>query len=144
MVGTLLDTNVLSELLKLRPDQGVVEWLSSMPADDLFVSAVTEAEMMFGARLLAAGKRRAALEEALNGMFDHDFAGRVLPFDRPAVTAYVEIVGHRRKIGRPISQFDAQIAATALCRGLSLATRNTTDFEACGLHVINPWERGTQ
>jgi toxin FitB len=69
----------------------------------------------------------------------------VAVFDaRPAVTAYVEIVGHRRKIGRPISQFDAQIAATALCRGLSLATRNTADFEACGLHVIDPWERGTQ
>jgi toxin FitB len=143
-VGALLDTNVLSELLKRQPDQRVVEWLASMPADDLFVSAVTEAEMMLGARLLPAGKRRAALEEALGGMFDHDFAGRILPFDRPAVTAYVEIVGQRRKIGRPISQFDAQIAATALCRELSLATRNTADFEACGLHVIDPWERGTQ
>jgi len=136
---TLLDTNVLSELLRPRPDQGVLAWFAAQPADSMFVSAITEAEMRLGVRLLPAGKRRDILQNALDTIFGEDFAGRVLPFDSAAASAYASIVSARRGSGRPISQFDAQIASIALCRGASLATRNLTDFEGCGLVLTDPW-----
>jgi predicted nucleic acid-binding protein len=103
------------------------------------VTAVTQAEMMLGVRLLPPGKRRSALEGAVGAMFAEDFAGRILAFDNAAVPDYVAIVSSRRAAGRPISQFDAQIAAIATCRGLALATRNTGDFEGTGVALINPW-----
>lgn len=136
---TLLDTNVLSELLRKQPDAAVLAWFARQPADALHVSAVTQAEMLLGARLLPAGKRRAQLEQALDAMFSEDFGARVLPFDGAAAIAYAPIVALRRAAGRPISQFDAQIAAIAASRDLCLATRNTTDFEGCGLTLVNPW-----
>jgi predicted nucleic acid-binding protein len=138
---TLLDTNVLSELLRSRPDAAVLAWFARQPADTLFVSAVTQAEMLLGARLLPAGKRRVQLEQALDLMFGEDFAGRVLPFDAAAAAAYAGIVAARRSGGRPIAQFDAQIAAIALSRRDALATRNLTDFDGCGLRLDNPWSR---
>ena len=95
----------------------------------------------FGARLLPAGKRRATLEAALRATFDEDLAGRILPFDSAAVPAYVDIVSARRAAGRPISQFDAQIAAVARHHSALLATRNVDDFEDCGVAVVNPWIR---
>lgn len=136
---TLVDTNVLSELLRASPAPAVVAWFGAQRADNLFVSAITQAEMQLGARLLPAGKRRAAIESALREMFDDDFAGRVLPFDTLAVPAYVEVVSARRAAGRPIAQFDAQIAAIARLHGARLATRNEPDFEGCGIAVVNPW-----
>lgn len=136
---TIVDTNVLSELLRAEPSPAVLAWFAAQPAQGLFVSAVTQAEMMLGVRLLPAGKRRAALERALSAMFDEDFRGRILPFDSQVVTAYVDIVAERRSIGRPISQFDAQIAAMARRSSARLATRNTADFERCGIVLINPW-----
>ena len=136
---TLLDTNVLSELLRGEPSPAVLAWFAAQPPESLFVSAVTQAEMMLGARLLPPGRRRKALEGALAAMFEEDFAGRILPLDTGAVPAYVEIVGHRRSLGRPISQFDAQIAAIARRAGMRLATRNTDDFLGCGVALIDPW-----
>ena len=136
---TLLDTNVLSELLRAAPAPAVLAWFAGQPAQSLFVSAVTQAEMLLGARLLPAGKRRAALEAALQAMFDEDFAGRSLPFDSAGVPAYADIVSARRSAGRPISQFDAQIAAIAQRHGARLATRNVADFAGCGLALVNPW-----
>jgi predicted nucleic acid-binding protein len=138
-VSVLLDTNVLSELLRSSPDATVLAWFSRQRDEDLFVSAVTQAEMLLGARLLPAGKRRERLQFALQALFDADFPGRVLPFDAPSVSHFVEIVAARRLAGRPISQFDAQIAAIALNRKLAVATRNTRDFEGCGLRLIDPW-----
>jgi toxin FitB len=138
-VNTILDTNVLSELLRTRPSPTVLAWFAAQPPASLSVTAVTQAEMMLGARLLPTGKPRTALERALSSMFDEDFPGRVLPFDSQAVPAYVAIVAERRSIGRPISQFDAQIAAIARSSGARLATRNTVDFEQCGIDVIDPW-----
>lgn len=138
-MSTLLDTNVLSELLRAAPERSVLQWLAAQPAEGLFVTAVTQAEMMLGARLLPAGKRRSALESALRGMFDEDFAGRVLPFDSAAAMPYAEIVATPRASGRPISQFDAQIAAIARRHAMAVATRNVDDFAGCGLAVINPW-----
>ena len=138
-MSTLLDTNVLSELLRAAPAPAVLAWFAGQPAQTLFVSAVTQAEMLLGARLVPAGKRRAALEAAILAMFDQDFAGRSLPFDSAAVPAYADIVSTRRRAGRPISQFDAQIAAIAVTHGASLATRNLADFEGCGVALVNPW-----
>lgn len=136
---TLLDTNVLSELLRGRPAPAVLTWFAAQAQEALFVSAVTQAEMMLGARLLPVGKRRASLEGALAAMFEEDFAGRILPFDASAVPAYVAIVSDRRSLGRPISQFDAQIAAIARQSGATLATRNVSDFERCGVALVDPW-----
>lgn len=135
----LLDTNVLSELLRLSPESTVLTWFASQSVETLFVSAVTQAEMMLGARLLPNGRRRAALESAVGAMFNEDFARRVLPFDSAAAVAYVGIVVTRRDCGRPISQFDAQIAAIAKHHAARLATRNVADFEGCGLALVNPW-----
>lgn len=140
-MSTLLDTNVLSELLRSKPEAAVVDWFSVQPDDSLFVSAVTQAEMVLGARLLPAGKRRSALAHNIGAMFEEDFAGRILPFDSAAVASYVDIVSTRRAIGRPISQFDAQIAAIAQSRKLRLATRNTQDFDNCGLTLVDPWQQ---
>lgn len=138
-MNTVLDTSVLSELLRDRPSPAVLAWLAAQAPDSLSVSAVTQAEMMLGARLLPKGKRRSALERALSAMFDEDFSGRVLPFDSRAVPAYVDILAERRLLGRPMSQFDAQIAAITRSQGATLATRNTADFEHCGIALIDPW-----
>ena len=135
----LLDTNVLSELLRANPDANVTAWFASQHAEALFVSAVTQAEMLFGAALLPAGRRRAQLEQQLHAMFDEDFARRVLPFDSDAARTYAGVVSGRRQAGRPISQFDAQIAAIALAQRAGLVTRNVDDFEECGLTLVNPW-----
>lgn len=140
---TLLDTNVLSELLRIQPSPAVLSWFAGQAPDSLFVSAVTQAEMMLGAAVLPSGKRRTALEGALTAMFEEDFAGRVLPFDAGAVPLYVRVVSERRAMGRPIAQFDAQIAATARAVGAKLATRNIADFERCGLALIDPWTAST-
>ena len=138
-MSILLDTNVLSELVRTTPKPAVLAWFTGQPAETLFVSAVTQAEMMLGARLLPKGTRRKALEGAVGSMFDEDFAGRILPFDSDAVSAYVDIVSSRRAAGKPVSQFDAQIAAIARHHGTRLATRNVGDFDGCGIVVINPW-----
>ncbi len=138
-MSTLVDTNVLSELLRAQPHPAVLAWFARQPADSLFVSAVTQAEMLPGARVLPRGKRRQQLESALDAMFREDFAGRVLPFDSAAAASYATVVAARRGAGRPILQFDAQIAAIALSRRAALATRNVSDFEECGLTLTNPW-----
>jgi hypothetical protein len=135
----LLDTNVLSEILRRDPNPAVLAWFAAQPPDDLHVGTVTQAEMLLGARLLPAGRRRAALEADLRDMFDEDFAGRLWPFDSAAATHYADIVASRRAAGRPVTQFDAQIAAIARCRGAAVATRNVADFEGCGVEVVNPW-----
>ncbi len=139
-MSCLLDTNVLSELLRQRPDASVLAWFAGHRADELFVSSVTQAEMLLGVQLLPAGKRRTQLQAALMGLFDQDFAGRIVPFDAGAAAPYAQCVANRQLAGRPISQFDAQIAAIALSRGAALSTRNTADFEGLGLALVNPWE----
>ena len=101
---------------------------------------MTQAEILYGLGLLPSGKRRAGLEAAVREMFATDFAGRVLPSDQPAAQAYAEIALARRRAGRPITQFDAQIAAIARSRDAGVATRNLTDFDGCGIGVIDPWQ----
>ena len=143
-MSILLDTNVLSELLRISPDVSVLNWVEGQAPDSLYVSTVTCAEMMFGARRLPAGKRRSALEGHLSAMFEEEFAQRIFPFDTRAAMAYADVMSTRRSSGRPIMQFDGQIAAIAISRGARLATRNVSDFDGCGLTVIDPWRATTQ
>lgn len=136
----VLDTNVLSELLAPSPSPNVLAWLAAQPSAAVFTTAVTEAEILYGLALLPDGRRRQALEAAVRPIFSDDLAGRVLAFDREAAASYAVIAARRRALGRPISQFDAQIAAIAVSRGASIATRNVADFAETGAPVINPWE----
>lgn len=135
----ILDTNVLSELLRQKPAASVQSWIAAEEMSGLFTTTITEAEMLLGVALLPAGRRRTGLREAVAGLFDGDFAGRVLPFDSSAARAFALVAAERRRAGRPISQLDAQIAAIARSRGARIATRNASDFEGCGLDVIDPW-----
>lgn len=136
----VLDTNILSELMKTKPDQRVVRWLSRQPSASLFTTAVTQAEILYGLRLLPSGKRRNQLVSAVNEMFNLDFQGRVLPFGTEAAAMFAELAAARRLAGQPISQFDAQIAAITRASAARLATRNVSDFTGCGLDLVNPWE----
>ena len=135
----VLDTNVLSELLRPAPEAHVLAWLEQQPPASVFTSAVAQGEVLYGIRLLPDGKRRGKLWDAAVTIFNEDFAGRVLSFDSDAAVAYAEISAARRAAGRPISQFDATIAAIARSHGASVATRNAKDFEGCGIEIVNPW-----
>ena len=135
----LLDTNILSELMRPAPEVAVEQWLADQPVASVFISAITEAELRYGLALMAPGKRRSALAVEIENMLGEDFSGRILPFDSPAAVAFAEIAAERRQAGRPISQADAQIAAIARSRGAALATRNVPDFEGCGIEIVNPW-----
>jgi predicted nucleic acid-binding protein len=135
----VLDTNVLSELMKPKPSARVVAWTTSQSSAELFTTSLTEAEIFYGIELLGKGKRREGLLAAAEAMFTEDFAGRVLPFDGNAARQFSRIATHRRSLGRPISHADAQIAAIARVHGAKLATRNGSDFSDCELDVIDPW-----
>jgi hypothetical protein len=135
----VLDTNVVSELMRPRPNENVVAWIASRSASTLCTTTISQAEVLHGVLLLPKGKRRDSLEQAADAMFEADFAERVLPFTSGAARAYARIAASRRRAGRPISTFDAQIAAITSASGSSLATRNVEDFEGCGIEVINPW-----
>lgn len=135
----LLDTNVLSELMKSAPEISVLEWLDTLPASECYISAITKAEIELGIALLPDGKRKINLKTAAGLMFD-EFQGRCLSVNSTAASRYADIVAERTRIGRPVSVEDAQIAAIALSHDMSLATRNTSDFELIeGLTIINPW-----
>jgi predicted nucleic acid-binding protein len=142
----LLDTNVVSELMRPAPSKAVLAWFASQEATDLYLSAIGEAELRRGAAMLPEGKRRAQLMAAIDAMITEDFAGRILAFDSSAAQAFVLVFLERRAAGRPISFADCQIAATARAQGAAIATRNTADFAGCGIAVIDPWahQQGTQ
>ena len=135
----LLDTNVISELMRAEPARIVLDWFGNHDAGDLFISAVTEAELRTGVAILPEGQRRDRLQLAIDAMIDQDFQSRVLPFDSLAAKAYAEIAAQRRAVGRPIAEADCQIAAIARATDATIATRNVKDFDGCGVRVINPW-----
>ena len=136
----VIDTNVVSELMRARPDPAVLAWFAGHAAEVLFLTAVSEAELRTGAAILPAGQRRDRLVRAIDAMIDQDFAGRILPFDSPAARSYAEIAAARRATGKPIMDADCQIAAIAVSCGAAIATRNVKDFGGCGIEVINPWD----
>lgn len=134
----VLDTNVLSEVVRLSPSPKVVRWLVEQEPVSIFTTAVTQAETLYGLESLPAGKRRSGLQVALDKIFG-EFRGRILPFDEDAARAFAKIVARRDSLGRPISQFDGMIAAIASSRHAALATRNVADFQDCGLRILDPW-----
>ena len=133
----IVDTNVISELMRGEPHPAVLAWVAAQPRALLFTTHINQAEILYGIGALPEGRRRMAL--AATAMFAEDFAGRILPFEAGAAARYPEIVLARRHAGNPIEKFDALIAATALAAGASIATRDTGGFAGCGLTVINPW-----
>jgi hypothetical protein len=138
---TILDTNVLSELMRTNPSPHVVSWVANQPTGELFTTSITEAEIFYGIELLTRGKRRDSLLVAAEGIFAMDLAGRIFGFEGAAARVFSKIAAHRRTLGRPISQADAQIAAITVVRSAKLATRNVADFADCGIDidVVNPW-----
>jgi len=135
----LIDTNVISELMRPNPAPKVLSWFGGQDATALHLSAVGEAELRRGAAILPDGKRRDRLIAEIDAMILEDFAGRVVSFDSAAAVAFAAIFVDRRNAGRPISFPDCQIAATARANGAAVATRNTQDFDGCGIRVIDPW-----
>ena len=135
----ILDTNVISELMKTAPAGPVLRWVDAQPAATLYVTAITEAEILYGIHLLPKGRRREAIERVARAMFERDFEARILAFDSGAAQSYAGIAAARRRAGRPISTFDAQIAAIAQIHHARVATRNTTDLQGCGIELIDPW-----
>ncbi|RDD99723.1 type II toxin-antitoxin system VapC family toxin [Paracoccus pantotrophus] len=135
----ILDTNVLSEILRPAPEQRVIDWLAAQDGATVYLTAITEAELRHGVAILAAGRRRDSLAVMIDQIIREDFAGRVLPFDSPAAEAFAAIGASRRAIGSPILHADCQIAAIARVHGATVGTRNTPDFADCGIDLINPW-----
>ena len=135
----VLDTNVVSELMKARPDSKVLAWTNSQPMSSLFVTAITEAEVRTGIAFLPEGRRQRGLTAAADRAFDVLFADRILPFDSAAARVYAAIASGRRAAGDPISQADCQIAAIARSVGAAVATRDASGFRGCGIDVISPW-----
>lgn len=134
----LLDTNVISEAMKPVPDDAVRAWLDEQAAETLYLSSVTIAELLFGIGALPAGKRKDRLTEALDGVMEL-FADRILPFDIAAARHYADLAVKARTAGKGFPTPDGYIAAIAASRGFTVATRDTSAFDAAGVAVINPW-----
>lgn len=136
----VLDTNVISELMKPKGSSVVRKWVAAQPMTNLFITTITQAEILYGIALLLSGKRQNELNKAAQLMFAEDFTGRILPFDETAAIAFARIAAQRRQNGNPISQADAQIASICYTHQATIATRNVSDFEDCGITIINPWK----
>ena len=138
----ILDTNVASELGKAEPAPEVAAWLARQSFTELYLTAVNDAELLYGIERLPEGRRRDQLAAEDEGLIDEDLGGRVLPFDRASARAYAEIRVARERAGRPFGETlhrDCMIAAIARVNGAAVATRNVSDFEGCGVEVVNPW-----
>lgn len=141
----VLDTNVLSELAKPDPGAAVLAWVAKQRRAELCTTAVNEAELAYGLALIAKGRRRNVLTQAVARLLGEGLGGRVLAFDRAAAAAYGEIAASRRAVGRPNATADGQIAAIARARGVRLvATHDTDGFQSCGVPIADPWAGRTQ
>ncbi|ROH88123.1 type II toxin-antitoxin system VapC family toxin [Pseudomethylobacillus aquaticus] len=135
----VLDTNVISELWKGEPNPNVLAWIDAQTVETLYLSAITVAELRFGLATMPEGKRRAIYQKRLEQEVLPTFAGRVLPFDLDASQAYADLMTRAKAAGKAIGKEDGYIAATAFLGKLTVATRDTSPFEAAGLNVVNPW-----
>ena len=138
-MSLLLDTNVVSELLRPSPNPAVESWVAARLASELYFSAVGEAELRYGVAMLPEGQRKSALATAIEGIMREDFEDRILPFDSNAARAYANIAAAHRAAGRTVTTADCQIAAIAHSRAMTVATRNVRDFEDIGIEVVDPW-----
>lgn len=135
----VLDTNVVSTLMRREPEPAVVSWLDSLPAESVWTTCISVFEIRLGLEVLVDGRRRRALEEAFAKALAEDFENRVLPFDEAAAQAAGIIAAERRRAGRSVEIRDVQIAGITKARKATLATRNTRHFEGCGLTLVDPW-----
>lgn len=135
----LLDTNVISDLVRAAPDPAVLAYVGGLAPEDVFTAAVCEAEIRYGLARMPAGHKRDQLTERIDIFFDSGFQDQILPFDRPCAAHYGDIRHAREATGRPIAVEDAMIAATARAYGAIIATRNTKDFFGCGVSLVDPW-----
>jgi toxin FitB len=135
----LLDTNVLSALMRREPDYAVTTWLDGQPAESIWTTTITIFEVRTGIELLEQGRRRRQLEQAFVEMLGRDLCGRVQSFDQTAAIAAASIAAARQRAGRPVEVRDVQIAGIAIARRAVLATRNTRHFDGFGLELVDPW-----
>ena len=134
----VLDTNVVSEMMRPAPDPSVLNWLNTQIAEELWLNSVVVSELLFGIARLPAGARKRQLAETFAAMLEQDFAGRILPFDLEAAVIYAELAAGCEAKGRPVAMADGQVAAICLAQGAKLATRNSKHFE--GMVLVNPWD----
>ena len=135
----LLDTNVISELMRPQPDATVLAWADDLDPEAVAITAMNEAEILHGLARLPEGRRRQQLQQSWDALAAELFAGRIWPFTSEAAHWYAEVLCRRERLARPMATADAVIAATALAHGVPLATRNIDDFAGIGLELINPW-----
>lgn len=135
----VLDTSVVFELIRPAPAPQVIQWVDAHDTSDLTISSVTAAELRAGAAVLPAGRRRARITRQINELIEETFAGYVLAFDVACSRHYAAVVAKRRKLGKPITSLDAQIAAICREYGAPLATRHGNDFAGVGVKIIDPW-----
>lgn len=140
MFMIVLDTNVLSELMKPQCSEAVEGWIKAQSRSSLFTTTITQAEVLYGIAILPKGSRKQRLYEISAALFQEDFADRILSFNQNAAKQFAAISSYRRSKGNSIAQFDAQIAAICLAYQATIATRNVKDFTDCQLDIINPWE----
>lgn len=136
----LLDTNVVSELMRPHPDARVLSWVAAQPLVEMAIATVTVMEIRFGITLLPRSRRRTELDTRFRQLLAEAFAGRVLAFDQPAADTCAEIRAQRRQLGNPIAIEDSMIAAIARVHGAPVVTRDLGGFEDCGLSLVDPWQ----
>lgn len=135
----ILDTNVVTEVMKPSPIAAVLTWLNAQEASTLFLTTITLGEIRYGLCAMPRGVRRQRLEEGFERVIAAAFAGRILAFDEHAAVHYGEVMARRKELGRPLSVLDGQIAAIARLHGFAVATRNVRDFLACGIEIVDPF-----
>jgi len=136
----LLDTNIISELMDPPGASAVLSWADSVDLWDQFTTALSQAEVLYGLAIMPKGRKRTDRITWADQMFAEDFRGRILPFDQHAASHYADLLSSRRSLGRRLDTIDAQIAAVARANGMAVVTRNTKDFEDCGIDLIDPWQ----
>ena len=136
----VLDTNVLSALMRTKPDAVVVEWLDRQPADSIWVTSITVFEARFGIALLPKGRRRSSLERAFDRVLTEDLSSRVLSLDERAASTAGQLAAERQRVGRVVDLRDTLIAGMAQSRRATIATRNTRHFDGLDVPVVNPWQ----
>jgi predicted nucleic acid-binding protein len=135
----VLDTNVLSAMIRPHLETEITAWVGRQNEELLFTTAISQAEILAGLAILPEGRRRRDLEALAAAIFAEEFEGRVLPFDMSAAATYAGIFAQRRRDGRPTPPMDLMIASIARSQGARVVTRDTGGFEGCGVAVINPW-----
>lgn len=136
----VVDTNVISEFMRAKPDPIVIQWFNQQNSRNLYITVITLAEIGYGLRLMPTGHKTQILNSRFKGFVAKAFEERVLDFDLASAEAYIDLMANRKEMGLPMSIPDGQIAAIANVHRFSVSTRNTKDFEYCGVELINPFK----